>query len=149
MKSTDKTKDRSKKYKVLIVDDSKSVLQSLKRAFSKTPYDVTTVANPLTAYQMIEDEHYDIVISDIMMPEMDGLTLLKKIKNFNGMIQVLIITSYTTINNTLNAFRYGASDIFFKPFKNMKEIIAAVDKAAAKLDRVNSIIKKLSKGKRN
>jgi len=138
-----------KKYKILIVDDSKSVLQSLSRTFAKTPYDVTTIANPVTAYQMIEDEHYDIVISDIMMPEMDGLTLLKKIKNYNGMIQVLIITGFTTINNTLNAFRYGAADIFFKPFEDPNEIVAAVDVLAAKLDRINSILKKLSKEHRN
>ena len=74
---------------------------------------------------------------------------LKKIKNFNGMIQVLVITGYTTINNTLNAFRYGATDIFFKPIENMKEIIAAIDTAAAKLERVNSIPSNLSQEKRN
>lgn len=143
------TGSNSKSYKVLIVDDSKSVLQSLKRTFAKTPYEVTTIDNPVLAYQMIEDVHYDIVISDIMMPEMDGLTLLKKIKNFNGMIQVLIITGFTTINNTLNAFRYGAADIFFKPFENPKEIVAAVDTLAAKLDRINSILRKLTKEQRN
>lgn len=140
---------QSKTYKILIVDDSKSVLASLEDTFAKTPYEVTTVSNPLKAYQMIEDTHYDIVISDIVMPEMDGLTLLKKIKNFNGMIQVLMITGFTTINNTLNAFRYGANDIFFKPFENTGDIIAAVDSCAAKLSRVNSILKKLATEKEN
>lgn len=137
----------SKQYRLLIVDDSVSILKKLALAFEKRPYEVVTVNNPVRAYQMIEDEHFDIVISDIMMPDMDGLTLLKKIKNFNGMIQVLIITGYITINSTLKAFRYGASDIFFKPFDDMNELLEAVDSAAAKLDRVNSILKKLAQKK--
>jgi DNA-binding NtrC family response regulator len=82
-----------------------------------------------------------------MMPEMDGLTLLRKIKNFNGTIQVIMITGYLTINNTLNAFRYGANDIFFKPFKEIREIIDAIEEAAKKLDRINEILRMLSEEK--
>ncbi|MEW6594932.1 MAG: response regulator [Thermodesulfobacteriota bacterium] len=137
-----------KRYKVLIVDDSKSVLKVLEEAFADSNFQVTTTASPVAAYEMIENEHFDIVISDIMMPEMDGLTLLRKIKNFNGMIQVIIITGYITINNTLNAFRYGANDIFFKPFDDEAEIVRAAEAAAAKLDRINAILKRLTKEKR-
>ena len=137
-----------KRYKVLIVDDSKSVLKGLEHAFADSNFLVTTTPNPIAAYEMIENQHFDIVISDIMMPEMDGLTLLRKIKNFNGMIQVIIITGYITINNTLNAFRYGANDIFFKPFDDMGEIVQAAEAAAAKLDRINAILKRLTKEKR-
>lgn len=137
-----------KRYKVLIVDDSKSVLTVLEKAFADSNFQVTTTLSPITAYEMIENEHFDIVISDIMMPEMDGLTLLRKIKSFNGMIQVIIITGYITINNTLNAFRYGANDIFFKPFEDEAEIVQAAEAAAAKLNRINAILKRLTKEKR-
>lgn len=138
----------NRKYRLLVVDDSKSILKSFERTLSaKTPYEITTCDNPVKAYEKIENEHFDIVISDIMMPEMDGLTLLRKIKNFNGTIQVIMITGYITINNTLNAFRYGANDIFFKPFKDMEEIIHAADEAARKLDRINAILKMLSEEK--
>ncbi|MFZ5776083.1 MAG: response regulator [Thermodesulfobacteriota bacterium] len=138
----------AKPYKLLIVDDSTSVLLALADAFASTPYVVTTCNNPLKAYETIENEHIDIVISDIMMPEMDGLTLLRKIKNFNGLTQVIMITGYININNTLNAFRYGANDIFFKPIQDTGELIRAVDAAAAKLDRINTILIQLSKKKR-
>lgn len=135
----------NRKYKLLIVDDSKSILHTLDRIFADTPYDVTTIINPVKAYEKIENEHFDIVISDIMMPELDGLSLLRKIKDFNGTIQVIMITGYLTINNTINAFRYGANDIYFKPFKDMGELVEAVDAAAKKLDRIDEILKMLAK----
>ena len=137
----------ARKYKVLIVDDSTSILKALARDFADTPYEVTTCSDPVKAYGMIEDEHFDIVISDIIMPELDGLSLLRKIKNYNGTIQVIMITGYITINNTLNAFRYGANDIFFKPFKDIQDLIDAVDAAARKLNRINEILKTLASEK--
>lgn len=135
---------KSRKYKILIVDDDQDILSMLQLAFMSTDYEVTTINHPLQAYKMIENEHFDMVISDIQMPQMDGLTLLRKIKNFNGMIQVIMMTAHITINNTLDAFRYGAVDIFFKPFEDVNEIITAADGVAAKLDRVNNILHKLA-----
>ena len=137
----------NRNYKLLIVDDSKSILHALDRVFADTPYDVTTINNPVKAYEKIENEHFDIVISDIMMPELDGLSLLRKIKDFNGTIQVIMITGYLTINNTINAFRYGANDIYFKPFDDMGELVEAVDAAAKKLDRISEILTMLANEK--
>lgn len=132
-----------RRYKLLIVDDSKAILAGLSRAFRKTPYEVVTVDNPMEAYDLIQDRHFDIVISDIEMPEMNGLELLRKIKNYNGMIQVIIFTGYITINNTLNAFRYGAFDLFFKPVAD-DVLVAAVDQAAARLNRINNLIEEVA-----
>jgi len=131
-------------YKILIIDDDPDILSMLELAFAATPYEIQTMTDPLLAYQRIENEHFDIVITDIQMPGMDGLTLLKKIKNFNGMIQVIVITAHMTINNTLNAFRYGAVDIFFKPFKKIEELIQATDTIALRLNRVNTILNQLA-----
>ncbi len=129
----------TKQYKVLIVDDSKSILYALEHAFKATPFAVQTINNPIQAYKIIEEQHIDIVISDIEMPDMNGLELLKKIKSHNGMIQVIIMTGYITVNNTLNAFRYGAADLFFKPV-DPDHIIDATATAAAKLDRVRHLL---------
>ena len=128
-----------KPYKVLIFDDSKAVLTALEAAFAKSSFDTQTINNPVAAYEKIEKEHIDIVISDIEMPDMNGLDLLRKIKSHNGMIQVIIITGYITINNTLNAFRYGAENLFFKPV-NPDEIVSAANAAAEKLSRVRSLL---------
>ena len=75
---------------------------------------------------------------------MTGLELLRKIKEYNAFIQVIIITGKITINNALNAFRYGASDCFFKPFKDPNEVIDAVNNCIIKIERINSFLKKLA-----
>ena len=130
---------KEKTYRVLVVDDQVVILKTIVAAFKDTPYEISAVSNPFEAYRMVEDERFDIVISDIQMPKMNGLDLLRKIKSHNGMIPVIIITGYTTINNVLNAFRYGAFDLFFKPVKP-DEIIRAVNEAAAKIERVNTLL---------
>ncbi len=138
----------AKDYNVLIIDDSKHVLQMLEKKFKQTPYSVKVIADPVEAFELIQKENFNIVISDIEMPEMNGLELLKKIKNYNGMIQVVMITGYTTINNALNAFRYGAKNLFFKPL-DVDEVIGEVDMCAAKLDRVNHLLGELKKGEQD
>ncbi|MBU0485248.1 MAG: response regulator [Proteobacteria bacterium] len=140
---------KGKSYKILIIDDEPETLRALELAFINTDYRIKTCDDPFLAYRMIEDQHFDVVISDIMMPGMDGLTLLKKIKDFNGMIQVIIISGDISINNTIKAFRYGASDIFFKPFEDINEIIKAVDDTVQKINRVNQILSRLAKDKRS
>ena len=139
---------KKKAYKILIVDDDSFILDTLKLALKNTRYTITTATNPLKAYRMIEDTHFDIVISDILMPEMDGITLLEKIKDYNGMIQVVMMTQEISINNTIKAFRKGAVDIFFKPFENLNQISETIDQIAAKLDRVNAILKRLVQEKK-
>ena len=132
------------KYKVLIIDDSKAILEHLAAVFKKGGYTVKTMDNPVRAFELIQRESFKIVITDIEMPEMNGLELLKKIKSYNGMIQVVVISGYLTIHNTLNAFRYGAENLFFKPI-DINGLIRAVDACAAKLDRVNDLLRELER----
>jgi len=132
-----------KQYNLLIVDDDQIILKMLERVLATTQHNVESCNDPIKAYEMIEAKHFDIVLSDISMPGMDGVSLLRKIKSFNGTIQVIMMTGYTTISNTLNAFRYGAVDIVFKPFKDKEELLNAVAEAARRLDRINMILKTL------
>lgn len=132
-----------KLYSILLVDDSLAILKLLTDLLVREGYRVTAVDDPLRAYQLIENEHFDIVLSDIEMPGMNGLELLRKIKNYNGMIAVIIMTSYITINNTLNTFRYGAADLLFKPL-DLEEVLQVVAAAGIKLERVNTLLTKTS-----
>ncbi len=135
-------------YKVLIIDDSEPTTKLFEMKLKHTPFKVKTENDPVEAFELIQKENFNIVISDIQMPEMNGLELLKKIKNYNGMIQVVMITGYLTINNTIDAFRYGAENLFFKPL-NMDEVIGGIDMCAAKLDRVNYLLGELKKGEQD
>ncbi len=131
-------------YKILIVDDEKEILKALESAFLTTNFEVHTADNPIKALGLIKKKHFHIVISDIAMPQMSGLKLLKKIKEYNPFIQVIIITGYITTSNALKAFRYGASDCFFKPFDDINKIIQSVKECASKMERINSFLNEVA-----
>lgn len=135
------------KIKILVVDDEPEITESLVRILRIEGYDATGVTNPITALEMVKKENYLIVISDIQMPEMRGTELLRSIKEYNGMIQVIIITGYVTIDNILTCLRRGANDCFFKPLKNSEELIGAVRVATEKLERWERIISEMVKTK--
>lgn len=127
---------------ILIVDDEKDITDSLKRHLQLEGYDVLTTNESLKAIEMIEKNNIKIVISDIVMPELDGVELLRKIKESNGIVQVIMVTGYVTINNLLTCLRYGASNCIFKPFDSLDEISNAVKEAVDKLEKWNRILKK-------
>lgn len=134
------------KVKLLIIDDEKSITNSLERYFKLLDYDVTSSNSPLEALEMIKEENFSIVISDISMPDMDGVELLKKIKKYNGMIQVIMMTGVVTIENILGCLTNGANDCFLKPL-DMESLKKAVDDATAKLLKWENIIKSMVRQK--
>lgn len=139
-----KVEAMSKSYKLLIVDDEQAILDALEAMFLDTDLNIYTTTNPLRALEMIKEVHFHVVITDIAMPQMDGLELLKKIKSCDSFIQVIIITGYITITNALSAFRYGAADCFFKPFEDPNQIVRAVFNCIEKMDRINSFLKQIA-----
>lgn len=138
----------SKPYRVLIVDDEQEILDALEAAFLTTDLDISTTDDPITALKMIKETHFHVVISDIAMPRMNGLELLRKIKEYNAFIQVIIITGYITLSNALNAFRYGAADCFFKPFDDPNQIIETTYNCLKKTERINRFLRKVASSDR-
>ena len=133
--------------KVLVVDDEKDVSNPLKDHLGLEGYEVFTTNDPLKAMDIINKNSIKIVISDVTMPGLSGIELLKKIKESNGIIQVIMITGYITIDNLIACLRYGASDCVFKPFESVDELIGAVKEAAQKLEKWDIILKKNISGK--
>jgi DNA-binding NtrC family response regulator len=134
--------------KILIVDDEEGITNSLVRYFRMLDYKVDGVNSPVKALEMIHNENYMIVISDIMMPEMSGIEMLKRIKDFNGMIQVIMMTGVVTIENVLSCLRYGANDCYLKPLEDLSVIKEAVDSASFKLNKWENLIKQMIHRKR-
>lgn len=128
--------------KLLIIDDEKDITDSLERYFRLEGYQVFTTNDPLQATELIDKNNIKVVISDIVMPGLNGVDLLRNIKESNGIVQVIMITGYATINNLLSCLRNGASDCIFKPFDNLDELSNAVKEAVRKLEKWNHILKK-------
>lgn len=132
-----------REYTLLLVDDDEVILVTLEQAFTGSDYRIISCNDPFKAYQIIENQHIDVVILDVVMPGMDGFVLLEKIKDFNGMIQVIMLTGEISVSTALKAFRKGAVDIFFKPLESNEQLLAAVAGATARLERINGFLRKI------
>ncbi len=103
--------------KILIVDDESIIRESLVFVLQKENYEVDEAENGAKAFEKIQSESYDLVISDIEMPEMKGIELLKKIRQYSPQTFVFIITAYASIDTAISALRLGAHDYILKPLE--------------------------------
>jgi len=117
------------KYKLAIIDDEEKILVSLKRYFTLKNFHVDTFTNPKDAYVAIKKHHHKLVLTDINMPGIDGLELLKRLKHHNPLIQVIIMTGNATAEKVRTALTQGASGFVVKPFDSLQMLEKEVDKA--------------------
>ena len=103
------------KISILIVDDEESIRVSLGSILKKNNYDVKSSSNGLTALEMLQNDHYDLIISDIMMDGMGGVELLRKSKENFPEIVFLLMTGYANLDTAIEAVRLGAADYIVKP----------------------------------
>lgn len=134
-------------FRILIVDDERDITSTLKRYFTFEGYAVDTTNDPYTALKMIHEENYLLVISDIAMPGMTGIELLSRIKEYNGMIQVIMITGFVTLDNVLTCLRLGADDCFLKPLNDLGELKMAVDEALSKLSKWKALMASMTRNR--
>lgn len=137
--------------KILVVDDEQSVgmmlnvfLQTLfLQSANGTTVSVSVSVAPsgLEAWNLIQEEKFDLVISDIRMPEMSGLELLEKAKIHDGITQFVMITGYVDQGAILEAFRLGANNVIFKPFTSLDLLGEEVKIAQQRIDRINLLLK--------
>jgi len=101
--------------KILVVDDETSILKLLKEALTQWGYQVACVSTGTEALEAIRTELFDAAITDIRMPEMTGLDLLREIKRHDESIEVVVMTGYPTIASAVEALKEGAYDYLSKP----------------------------------
>ncbi len=102
---------------ILVVDDESSMRQLLEIALSKEGYRVTTAHSGQNAITHLKKDSYELVISDIRMPDMTGVEVLRYVKELNAEIPVIMITAYASTETAVEALRLGAYDYVTKPFK--------------------------------
>jgi DNA-binding NtrC family response regulator len=114
-------------HRILVVDDEPSVRESL-RMVLKERYEVITAKSGDEALEKIDTEHVDVVLLDIIMPGMDGLEALERIKQRASTPQVIMLTATKTVKTAVNAMKLGAFDYITKPF-DVDELQLIVDRA--------------------
>src|SRR3989475_2326442 len=101
--------------KILVVDDERSILVLLKEALGQWGYQVTTAASAAEALGILKSELFDALITDIRMPDMSGLELLRAVKKQDESIEVVMMTGYPTIASAVQALQEGAYDELSQP----------------------------------
>lgn len=110
----------NEKYKVLVVDDEREILSMLSRYLNRSGnFDVTTQTNPVLAIDSLSHSSYDIILLDIMMPQMNGLDALEKIMEINSNQKVIMMTAYSTLDKVLKSHKHGATHYVMKPFDSL------------------------------
>jgi DNA-binding NtrC family response regulator len=104
--------------RVLIVDDEKDILKALEFLLRAEGYAVSLAASGEEALELYRKEGFDIVLTDLKMPGMDGLTLLEEIRKLNPDATVLFMSAYATVESAVEAMKRGAADYIVKPFIN-------------------------------
>jgi DNA-binding NtrC family response regulator len=108
--------------KIAIIDDEPEIVSMIEKYLLREGrYRITTYTNPLHAISSISND-IDLVLLDIMMPQMNGLDVLPKLLEKNPNTKVLMMTAYSTLDKVLNAHRYGAQDYIMKPFSSLSEL---------------------------
>lgn len=102
--------------KILIVDDEDVVLKSCLRVLQKMDYEIETAYSGQVALDCLEKQSFDIVVTDLMMPGMDGMQLLEEIKKRYPKTVVVIFTGFATVDTARHALKAGAFDYIPKPF---------------------------------
>ncbi len=106
---------KPKPYSILLVDDEISILRSIKLSLTKRGYKVDTANNGEQAVEMLGKAPYDLVISDLLMPGISGMEVLKETKKTNPDTIVIILTAHGTTDSLINAKRNGVTDYILKP----------------------------------
>jgi|WetSurMetagenome_2_1015567.scaffolds.fasta_scaffold213691_1 DNA-binding NtrC family response regulator len=115
--------------RILLVDDELDMLLLLKMILTeKTPYEIVTTPNPLEVEQIYGENPFQLVVTDLSMPGMDGIELIDVIKRLDPLIPVIIITAYGSIESAIESTKKGAFDFITKPFRK-EQIILTIEKA--------------------
>jgi two-component system, NtrC family, response regulator PilR len=118
---------------ILIVDDDRSLRKMLAFVLTKEGYGVEEAVNGVDAMKKLKGRNFDLVISDIRMPDLNGIELLKKIKTHDQELPVIMITAYATTNDAIEAMKLGAEDYVMKPF-SLDELKIVISKSLHKKD---------------
>lgn len=122
--------------KILVVEDDRELRRLFAHVLIKNGYSVKEVSNGREALDAIEEEHYDLVISDIMMPEMDGYELVRSLRDAGNTTPILMITAKDAFDDMRMGFLSGTDDYMVKPI-NVNEMVLRVQALLRRAQMIN------------
>lgn len=122
---------------ILIIEDEKSIADMVKMCLTKNGYICETVNDGMTATQKIEEKRYDLILLDIMLPDIDGYDLIDYIKQFD--IPVIFVTAKTSVPDRVKGLKLGAEDYISKPF-DLEELLARVGTVLRRYHKAERIL---------
>jgi DNA-binding NtrC family response regulator len=118
--------------KILIVDDERIALRNLEHVMKKEGYDVTSTQSGANALKLLEEQRFDVVLTDLRMEKVDGMQILKKTRELYPDTEVVMITGYATLDSAVDAMKQGAFYYIAKPFK-LEEVRKVTKEAVHKV----------------
>ena len=116
------------KARIMVIDDEESMCKFMKIMLNREGYEVTTSQSGSEALNILKERNYDLVIADLMMPGLNGLELLSRVKSLDPDANFIVMTAYASVDTAIEALKKGAYDYLTKPFK-VDEIRIAIKKA--------------------
>jgi two-component system, OmpR family, alkaline phosphatase synthesis response regulator PhoP len=125
-----------KKFSILLVEDEENLQEALKLNLELEGYEVSTSNDGATALKMVSQEYFDLIILDVMLPEVDGITVCETIRLNNADVPILILSAKTSSADRVLGLKKGADDYLAKPF-NLEELLLRVKKLIKKSERIS------------
>lgn len=121
------------KLRILLVDDDANLLMLMWKVLENRGYSTVAVTTAEEALELIQSEKFQVLITDISLPGLNGLELVRLVKKRDALIQVIVMTGFSAMQNAVEALELGATEYLVKPLLNMGEMVQAVEGCAAKL----------------
>ncbi|MFT3678444.1 MAG: response regulator transcription factor [Chitinophagaceae bacterium] len=124
-----------KKKSILLVEDEENLHEALKLNLELEGYDVTSAFDGVSALNAVRDEYFDLIVLDVMLPEMDGISVAETIRISNNEVPILILSAKNSSADRVLGLKKGADDYLTKPF-NLEELLLRVHKLIDKNKRL-------------
>jgi putative two-component system response regulator len=114
-------------HNILVVEDEKSLATAMTLALEDQGYGIETAENGFEALSLLREKKFDLILTDLRMPRMDGIELVSSLQKWNELIPVIVLTAFATIDSTARLFKAGIRDLLVKPFE-LKALYKAVSR---------------------
>ena len=125
--------------KIFVVEDDESILESLVYTFKKEGYTVSGIESGRKAIEILKNEYFDLIITDLRLVDIDGIEVIKEAKKISPSTEIILITGFASVESAVKAIKEGAYDYITKPFR-LAEIILTVERALEKKKMTDKIL---------